>query len=434
MEIIEGAMIWNQEAEISVLAAILLDNEMMDQCTNLQASDFYSAEYSKVYETMQTLYESSKPIDLITLRENADVPINLLFMLSDTFSSKSTFEHHVKIITNNSTKRSVIQLARELISEANDPQKDTDDLIGKAEEGLSDIRERRIDTKGYDVIKNTVIQTYNKLDSRMKNPGQLVGVSTGYAEIDKKTSGLEKQNLYYIGARPSMGKTALMTQICTNVASKGEPVLVVSLEMSSEQLTQRIIAQEGRISLTSIRDGLLDEQELIKLSHTSAKLHNLPIAIYDVSGITASQIRPIAKKVKREMGGLGLIAVDYLQYLSGKAENKRIEVENNSRMLKQIAKELDVPVVCLSQLSRGCEARNDKRPILSDLRETGAIEQDADVVAFLYRDEYYNPDTEDANIGEFIIRKNRNGTLGTVKLAWIGQYTAFYSLERHRRQ
>lgn len=434
MEIIHGAMIWNQEAETSVLAAILLDNEMMDQCTNLQADDFYNVEYSKVYKTMQMLYESSKPIDLITLKENSDVPINLLFALSDTFSSKATFEHHVKIITNNSTKRSVIKLAKELIGEANDSQKDTDDLIGKAEDSLANIREKRIDTKGYDVIKNTVMQTYNKIDSRMKNPGQLIGVSTGYPEIDNKTGGLEGANLYYIGARPSMGKTALMTQICTNVASKNVPVLVISLEMSSEQLTQRMLAQEGRISLTSIRDGLLDNEELVKLTHASTKLHNLPIAIYDTSGISASQIRPIAKKVKREMGGLGLIAVDYLQYLSGKAENKRIEVENNSKTLKQIAKELDVPVLCLSQLSRGCEARNDKRPILSDLRETGAIEQDADVVAFLYRDEYYNPDTEDANIGEFIIRKNRNGTLGTVKLAWIGQYTAFYSLERHRRQ
>lgn len=195
-----------------------------------------------------------------------------------------------------------------------------------------------------------------------------------------------------------------------------------------------MMAQEGRIQLSNIRDGLLDENELVKLSTTSAMLHNLPIAIYDTSGISAAQIRPIAKKAKREMGGLGLIAVDYLQYLGGKAENKRIEVENNSRMLKQIAKEFDVPVLCLSQLSRGCEARNDKRPILSDLRETGAIEQDADVVAFLYRDEYYNPDTEDRNIGEFIIRKNRDGTLGTVKLVWIAKYTAFYSLEKHRKE
>lgn len=434
MEIIPDSIIWNQEAEISVLAAILLDNELMDQCTNLQASDFYNVEYSKVYKTMQTLYEAGKPIDLVTLKENSDVPTNLLFMLSDTFATKSTFEHHVKIITNNSTKRSIIKLATELIGDANDSQKDTDALISKAEESLSNIREKRIDTKGYDIIKNTVIQTFNKIDSRMKNPGQLVGVSTGYPDIDNKIGGLESANLYYIGARPSMGKTALMTQICSNVAKKGEPVLIVSLEMSSEQLTQRMIAQEGRISLTSIRDGLLDDEELIRLTHASGKLHNLPIAIYDTSGISASQIKPIAKKVKREMGDLGLIAVDYLQYLSGKAENKRIEVENNSKALKQIAKEFDVPVLCLSQLSRGCEARNDKRPILSDLRETGAIEQDADVVAFLYRDEYYNPDTEDQNIGEFIIRKNRNGTLGTVKLAWIGQYTAFYSLERRREE
>lgn len=427
-------MIHNQEAETSVLAAIMLDNDLMDQCTNLQAGDFYSPENSKIYKAMQDLYEAGKPIDLVTLVESSGVSGSILAEISQSFAVKSTFNHHLKIVKNNATKRSVIQLAHELISDANNSKTDADSLIEKAEQSLSDIREKRIDTKGYDTIKNTVLQIYNKIDDRMKNPGQLVGISTGYPDIDKKTGGLEKKKLYYIGARPSMGKTALMTQICTKAAEKGEPVLIISLEMSSEQLTQRMMAQEGRIQLSNIRDGLLDENELVKLSTTSAMLHNLPIAIYDTSGISAAQIRPIAKKAKREMGGLGLIAVDYLQYLGGKAENKRIEVENNSRMLKQIAKEFDVPVLCLSQLSRGCEARNDKRPILSDLRETGAIEQDADVVAFLYRDEYYNPDTEDRNIGEFIIRKNRDGTLGTVKLVWIAKYTAFYSLEKHRKE
>lgn len=421
----------NIEIETSILSSIMLNNSLMDQMEDVEPNDFYSPLHSEIYKIMQSLYRENKPIDMVIIKEKGGerLPIDALMKISQEFAPESLFSYYKKILREKSTKRKIQIIGRELMNNASDCD-EPEELLDKAEGEISDIRQK--EPRGYGLLKDNLIVAYNQLIERKKNPGSLKGISTGYPDIDIKIGGLQNKKLYYVAARPAMGKTSFALQVCTNIGKKGEPVLIFSLEMGKEELTDRIISQETRISSRDIEMGILSDQDIVKILEKTNTLHNAPIVIEDQSGLTITQIKSIAKRVKKELGGLSLIAIDYLQYISGKGESNRVIVENNSKGLKQLAKDLDVPVLCLSQLSRACELRPDKRPILSDLRDTGGIEQDADVAAFLYRDEYYNPDTELKNIGEFIIRKNRSGSLGTVNLVWLSEITSFTSIEKNR--
>jgi replicative DNA helicase len=288
--------------------------------------------------------------------------------------------------------------------------------------------------EGFLPIKEVLLDSFNKIEELYQNKGGITGITTGFKDIDRKTSGLQRSDLILIAARPSMGKTAFSLNIAQNAAIKEDiSVAIFSLEMSKEQLVQRMLSAESHIEIQKIRTGNLNEDEWPRLAKAMGPLAQSKIFIDDTPGISVMEIKGKCRRLKVDHG-LDLILIDYLQLMSGegKSENRQQEISNISRALKGLAREMDCPVVALSQLSRAPEVRGDHRPILSDLRESGAIEQDADVVMFLYRDEYYNPDTEKKNIGEVIIAKQRNGATGIIELAWLGQFTKFANLEKYR--
>ncbi|NLM42921.1 MAG: replicative DNA helicase [Clostridiales bacterium] len=423
------------EAEQSVLGAMLLDKEAISTASEvLKGDDFYREVHKEIFEAIVDIFNENNPVDLITLTEKlkgrntleAVGGITYLTQLMNIVPTTHNIEHYVKIVEEKSLLRKLIKSSSDIMSKCYDNPEDPGEVIEQAEKSVFDISLSR-STRGFVPIKQILTSNFDRIEELYLNKGKITGIPTGFTDLDQKLSGLQKSDFILIAGRPSMGKSALMMNIVHHAAVREQiPVAVFSLEMSKEQLSQRLLCSEALIDAHRLRTGDITEDEWIKLAKAMGVLADKPIFIDDTPAITITEMRAKCRRLKIEHG-LGLVAIDYLQLMSGstKYDSRQQEVSDISRSLKALARELDVPVVALSQLSRAPEMRADHRPVLSDLRESGAIEQDADVVMLLYRDEYYNPDSEKKNIGEVIIAKQRNGPTGVVELVWLGQFTKF---------
>lgn len=434
----------NIEAEQSVLGSMLLDREAVAVAADgLKPEDFYMDAHKEIFEAMVEIFDRGEPVDLVTvveeLRQRATLDavggVSYITDLSMTVPSTANIKYYVGIVEEKSILRRLISACNEVIRESYEAREDIELIVDHAEKKIFEVTQKNT-TTDFEPIKTVLLDTYAKIEELSKNKGKVIGIPTGFVDLDQKTSGLQPSDFILVAARPSMGKTSFVLNVAQYAALHANvPTAIFSLEMSKEQLVQRMLSSESNVELQKIRTGELTEEEWIKLVEAAGPLSQAPIFIDDTPGISVMEMRSKARRLKMEKG-LGLIVIDYLQLMSGrgKSENRQQEISEISRSLKALARELSVPVITLSQLSRAPEARTDHRPMLSDLRESGAIEQDADVVMFLYRDEYYNPDTEKKNIAEVIIAKQRNGPTGTVELVWLGQFTKFVNYERTRQE
>ncbi len=431
----------NTEAEESVIGAMLLDKEAVNTALEiLKAEDFYKEVNQEIFKAIISLYNRNEPVDLVTLSEELRKRqtlesvggISYLADLSISVVSAANTKYYCEIVKEKSILRRLIKSSDEIMSLAYQDNKEVNLILEKAEKDIFDITQG-VHNKGFYPINDVLLRSFSQIEERAAKKGELTGLTTGFVDIDSKLSGLQKSDLILLAARPSMGKTALGINIATNAAIKGGAnVAIFSLEMSKEQLAQRIISSTAHVDLQKIISGNLSEDEWIQVVNSMAPLSKMNIFIDDTAGISLMEMKAKCRRMKVEKG-IDLVVIDYLQLVEtdSKSENRQQEISAISRGLKAIAKEMECPVLALSQLSRAPELRSDHRPILSDLRESGAIEQDADVVLFLYRDDYYNEDSEKKNIGEIIIAKHRNGPTGKVELAFKKEYTKFLNLERY---
>lgn len=428
------------EAEQAVLGALLFDPESMHRIIEiLEADDFYRGPHHMIYQAMVDLYEKTEPIDIITVSEMLNDHDQLdaaggrpyLMDLTMNVATSANITHYANIIKQKSILRRIIHAGNEIAATGYESDITAESALDYAQQQLFQIAQ---DGPANDIrdIKKILPESYARIQERMQNKGTLMGVSTGFYDLDVYTSGLQKSDLIILAARPSMGKTAFCLNIAANVALKEKkPVLIFSLEMSSEQLVLRMLCSEGEIDAQRVRSGEMNESDFNKLQWSMGKLGDAPIDINDTPGMTVMEMRAKARKVRMERGELGLIIVDYLQLMNGKKggdssdTNRTQEISAISRGLKGLARELNTPLIALSQLSRAVESRQDKRPMLSDLRESGAIEQDADLVMFIYRDEYYNKDSERPGTADIIIAKQRNGPVGSFSLLYRSGITRF---------
>lgn len=428
------------EAEQSVLGAMLIDKEAIASATEvLKPEDFYKEANGIIFDAIVKIYQRGEPVDLITLPEqlkNTNIleqvgGVSYISDLANSVPSSSSVVHYAKIVESKSLMRKLIRASSTILDKSYEGVEEVSELIEMAEKNIFDISQGR-SNEGFVPINQVLLEAFDNIEKRFQNKNQITGITTGFSDLDSKTSGFQKSDLILVAARPSMGKTAFALNIAQNSAIKSKvPVAIFSLEMSKEQLIYRMLCSEAHIDSQKLRTGDLQESDWDKLAKAMAVLSEAPIFIDDTPGISVMEMRAKCRRLMLEHG-LGMIMVDYLQLMSGnsKNESRQQEISEISRSLKGLAREMNCPLIALSQLSRAPEARSDHRPILSDLRESGAIEQDADVVMFLYRDEYYNPDTEEKNIGELSIAKQRNGPTGLIKLVWLGQYTKFVNLEK----
>jgi len=428
------------EAEQSVIGSMIMDAEAVDVAREiLSEEDFYHPDLRIIYVAIGALAISNQPVDFVTLKSKLEDEKVLdqiggsehLSKLALAVPTSTHVKQYATIVKEKSTLRKVIKASQESMADAYDGKQEIDQVLNNAEERIFNIIQKR-DTDAFKSTAELINPMLNQLEFLSKNKGKITGVPTGFVDLDHMTTGFHPSDLILIAARPSMGKTALALNIIQYAAVTEKKVCAMfSLEMSKEQLLTRMVCSEATVDAQKVRTGNLAEADWHKISMGSVILAEAPIYIDDSSGITIAEIRAKCRKLKLSKG-LDLIMIDYLQLMggSGKARSREQEISEISRGLKAIAREMEAPVIALSQLSRACEARADHRPMLSDLRESGAIEQDADVVMFLYRDEYYHPDTEQKNQGELIIAKQRNGPTGTVDLVWIQQYTKFKSMVR----
>ena len=423
------------EAEQSVLGSILLDKEaMISVSETLVPEDFYKEAHKVIYESMLKLYNSQSEIDLITLTDELrdqgyldDIGgIAYITSLSTIVPTTSNIKYYINIVKEKSISRQLISAANDIINLGYDSSTKVEDVLENAEKKIFDISQERT-TNDFQPINQVLTETLSMLEKLYEEKNDVTGLTTGFRDLNKKINGLQRSDLLLIAARPAMGKTAFALNLVQNAALKGDAsVAVFSLEMSKEQLVQRMIASQSTVELKKIKTGTLADNDWPRITDGMAILSGAKIHIDDTPGIKISELRSKCRKLKIEKG-LDLVLIDYLQLMEGEGQNesRQQEIAKISRSLKILAKELDCPVVALSQLSRAPEQRADHRPMLSDLRESGSIEQDADIVMFLYRDEYYNPDTEKKNIGEVIVAKNRHGETGTVELVWFGGIQKF---------
>jgi len=431
----------NIEAEQSVLGAMLLDKEAISTATEyISGDDFYREAHKEIFEAIVDIYNRGEPVDLITLTEKLKTRntleavggITFLTNLMDAVPTTHNVKYYAKIVEDKSLLRKLIKSSNEIIQKSYQAEEDIGEIIDDAEKGIFNISLKR-STQGFVHLKNILNANFDRIEQLYLNKGKITGVPTGFHDLDNKLSGLQKSDLILIAARPSMGKSSFMMNIVQHAAVREKTTTAIfSLEMSKEQLTQRLLCSEALIDAHRLRIGDINEDEWVKLARAMGPLSEAPIYIDDTPSISITEMRAKCRRLKLEHD-LGLIVIDYLQLMQGKgyAESRQQEISEISRSLKALAREINVPVVALSQLSRAPEMRADHRPVLSDLRESGAIEQDADVVMFLYRDEYYHPDTEKKNIGEINIAKQRNGPTGTIELIWLGQFTKFVNKEKH---
>ena len=423
------------EAEQSVLGSILLDKDaMISVSETLIPEDFYKEAHRVIYECMLKLYNNQSEIDLITLADELrdqgyldDIGgIAYITSLSTIVPTTSNIKYYINIVKEKSISRQLISAANDIINLGYDSSTKVEDVLENAEKKIFDISQERT-TNDFQPINQVLTETLSMLEKLYEEKSDVTGLPTGFRDLNKKINGLQRSDLLLIAARPAMGKTAFALNLVQNAALKGDAsVAVFSLEMSKEQLVQRMVAAQSSVELKKIKTGTLAANDWPRITDGMAVLSGAKIHIDDTPGIKISELRSKCRKLKIEKG-LDLVLIDYLQLMEGEGHNesRQQEIAKISRSLKILAKELDCPVVALSQLSRAPEQRADHRPMLSDLRESGSIEQDADIVMFLYRDEYYNPDTERKNIGEVIVAKNRHGETGTVELVWFGEIQKF---------
>ena len=430
------------EAEQAVIGSMLTDQEAVYAAIErLKPEDFYREDNKQIYTAILNIYNKAEPIDIITLKAelssmgklDAVGGLEYIVELPEKVPTTANVDRYIKIVEEKSLLRNLIRAANEILSSGYAQEDEVENIVDHAEKKIFDVMQKK-SQKGYTTIKDVLVESFTKLEELYNQKEHITGVPTGFAELDKKTAGLHGSELILIAARPAMGKSAFALNIGSYAATRANvPVAIFSLEMSKEQVGNRILCSEALVDSNNVRTGELNDEELGKLAETSGELSQAPIYIDDTPGISVMEIRAKCRKLKLEKN-IGLVIIDYLQLIqgSGKTSSREQEIAEISRSLKILAKEIEVPVIALSQLSRAVEARPDHRPMLSDLRESGSIEQDADIVMFLYRDDYYNEDSEKKNIAEVIIAKQRAGSTGTVDLAWLGKYTKFANLEKYR--
>ncbi|MBN2256187.1 MAG: replicative DNA helicase [Deltaproteobacteria bacterium] len=434
----------NTEAEQSILGGILLDNHAINSVIEiLETSDFYSEAHRKIFSAAVELSEKSEPIDLITLsnllrdkKQLDDIGgVAYLASLVDNVPSAAHIVHYSRIVKEKSIMRRLIAVSTEILNKSYESSSNVNDVLDDAENAIFQISENKIKPSFFP-LKELIKDSFKSIERLYEKKALITGVPTGYDDLDQLTSGLQKSDLIIIAGRPSMGKTALAINIAQNASIKeGIPVAIFSLEMSREQLALRMLASEARVDSQRLRKGFLGETDWPKLTTAAGTLSDAAIFIDDTPGISALEMKAKARRLKAEHG-LGLVVLDYLQLMRGRDSlmQREQEISEISRSLKALAKELNVPVVALSQLNRQVESRTDKRPQMADLRESGAIEQDADVILFIYRDEVYNKseDNPEKGLAEIIVGKQRNGPIGRVKLSFLNDYTRFESLATTR--
>ena len=429
----------NLEAEESVLGGILLDPTALDRVIEvMSAADFYRDAHRTIFETMLALSERGEPIDLITLSDALKAHGSLaqvggatfLATLADTVPSAANVAHYARIVRDKAVLRSLIRVSGEIVGRCYDGQDDIEQFLDEAERLIFDVSEQRI-RPAFFKVGDMIMETIKTVEQLYERKEMVTGVPTGFLDLDQKTAGLQPADLVIIASRPSMGKTAFALNIAQYVALQTHATVgVFSLEMAKEQLVMRLLCSEARVDNAKVRAGYLGERDFPRLAMAAGRLAEAPIFIDDTPSLNVLELRAKARRLKREHD-LGVVIVDYLQLMRGldkKQENRVQELAEISQGLKALAKELRVPVVALSQLNRQVETRGDKRPIMSDIRESGSIEQDADVILFLYRDEMYHADSADEGTAEIIIGKQRNGPIGTVRLAFRSEYTRFENL------
>lgn len=424
------------EAEQAVIGSMLTDRDAVSSALEvLKPEDFYREDNSNIFTAITNLYNRSEPVDIITLKAElsslgkleAVGGLEYIAQLPDKVPTTSNVDKYIKIVEEKSLLRSLIKTGNDVIELGYDPTQEVEVIMDQAEKSIYTAIGRK-NQKSYHPIKEILVDSFTELERLYNQKQHITGVPTGFADLDYKTAGLHGSELILVAARPAMGKSAFALNIATHAAVRANtPVVIFSLEMAKEQMANRILCSEAMVDSNKVRTGKIEDEDWAKLAAASGELSEAPIYIDDTPGISIMEVRSKCRKMKMEKG-IGLVVIDYLQLITGsgkKGASREQEIAEISRSLKILAKEIEVPVIALSQLSRAPEQRPDHRPIMSDLRESGSIEQDADIVMFLYRDEYYNEASEKKGLAEVIIAKQRSGPTGTVELAWLGNFTKF---------
>ncbi len=432
----------NHEAEQSVIGAIFLEPQTLITAAEiLMPDDFYRTAHQKIFLTMLNLSDQGKAIDVITVTEELSAKkeledvggLSYLAELANAVPTAANIVHYAKIVEEKALLRRLIRTATKIVEDGYTREDEVEALLSEAEKKMMEVANRK-NAGDFKHVKDVLVQTYDNIEQLQLRDGDITGITTGFIDLDRITAGFQRNDLIIVAARPSVGKTAFALNVARNAAIKArENVAIFSLEMGADQLVMRMLCAEGNIDAQTLRTGSLEEEDWRKLTMAMGSLSNAGIYIDDTPGIRINEIRSKCRRLAQEHG-LGMIMIDYLQLIQGSGrpgENRQQEVSEISRSLKGLARELKVPVIALSQLSRGVEQRQDKRPMMSDLRESGSIEQDADIVAFLYRDDYYDKESESKDQIEIILAKQRNGPTGTVTLAFVKQYNKFLDIDHH---
>lgn len=431
----------SDEAERAVIGSMLMDQDAIVTASELiSGDDFYQRQYGILFDVMTELYNEDKPVDLVTLQErlkNKDVPpeltsIEFISGIINDVPTSANIKHYANTVAEKALLRRMIKTTEGIANNCYLGKEPVDTILEDTEKQIFDLLQKKSSDE-FVPIQDVVLSVIDKIELAAKHKGTVTGLATGFYDLDYKTSGFQPSDLILIAARPSMGKTAFVLNLAQHIAVKNHiTTAIFSLEMSKDQLVNRVLSMESKVDSQLIRTGNLSANDWEKLIESAGEISKAPLIIDDTPGISISELRSKCRKMKLE-NNLGLVIIDYLQLMSGgnkRSDSRQQEISDISRSLKALAREIDAPVIALSQLSRACETRPDHRPILSDLRESGAIEQDADVVMFIYRDDYYNKDTDKKNISEIIIAKQRNGPIGTVELVWLPNYTKFANKSR----
>jgi replicative DNA helicase len=430
----------NNEAEQSVIGAIFLEPQALLTASEvLVPEDFYRIAHQKIFTTMLNLSDRGQAIDVVTVTEELSAKkeledvggISYLTEIANSVPTAANIVHYANIVEEKALLRRLIRVATTIVEDGYTREDEVEALLSEAEKNMMEVSNRK-NAGDFKHIKDVLVQTYDNIELLHTQQGDVTGIPTGFTDLDKITAGFQRNDLIIVAARPSVGKTAFALNIAQNVATKTtENVAIFSLEMGADQLVMRMLCAEGNIDAQVMRTGALQAEDWRKLTMAMGSLSNAGIFIDDSSGIKVNEIRSKCRRLQQEHG-LGMVIIDYMQLISGSGkagENRQQEVSEISRSLKGLARELEIPVIALSQLSRGVEQRQDKRPMMSDLRESGSIEQDADIVSFLYREDYYDKETENENMIEIIIAKQRNGPTGTVTLAFAKEYNKFVNVD-----
>ena len=426
----------SDEAERAVVGSMLMDQDAIVTASEIiTGEDFYQRQYGILFDVMVELYREDKPVDLVTLQErlkNKDVPAELTSIefiggIINDVPTSANIKHYAATVSEKALLRRMIKATESIANTCYLGKESVDTIMESTEKQIFDLLQKK-SSDDFVPIRDVVLSVIDKIETAAKHKGTVTGLATGFYDLDYKTSGFQPSDLILVAARPSMGKTAFVLNLAQHIAVKNHVTTAIfSLEMSKDQLVNRILSMESKVDSQLIRTGNLSANDWEKLIESAGEISKAPLIIDDTPGISISELRSKCRKMKLE-NDLGLVIIDYLQLMSGgskRSDSRQQEISDISRSLKALAREINAPVIALSQLSRACETRPDHRPILSDLRESGAIEQDADVVMFIYRDDYYNKDTDKKNISEIIIAKQRNGPIGTVELVWLPNYTKF---------